>query len=385
MLILVGILRHSALHAGYVVVVPLGAVIYYAAGRHPLAGIAAANAGVAGGFSASFLPSALDAVLQGFTQQAAQIINPAVTVNILSNFYFTAASAILILLLGWYITDRVIEPRLSKTPLNESIEEQDDMGHIEPAERKGFFLASAFVLAALIGLILVSLPSDSPLRGPEGSLTSFKAPLMQSIVPLIFIIFFIPGVVYGYYIGKFKKTKDVIDAMTKAMNGMSYYIVIAFFAALFIDAFAKSNIGALIALKGADLFKTMNIPAMVTVIGIVFMTGFINMFVGSASAKWALLAPVYVPMLMQLGISPELTQAAYRIGDSSTNIITPLSPYLPLFVVFAQRYVKSTGIGTIISMMFPYAITFIVAWSLFLLTFWFLGIPLGFEAAYLYP
>jgi len=166
---------------------------------------------------------------------------------------------------------------------------------------------------------------------------------------------------------------------------MSYYVVIAFFAALFIDAFGRSNLGALVALKGAGLFQSLAVPAEVTVVGIVLLTGVVNMFVGSSSAKWALLAPIFVPMLMQLGISPEMTQAAYRVGDSSTNIITPLSPYLPLFVVFAQRYVRGTGIGTIISLSFPYSVTLILLWTLLLLVFWVLGVPLGIGARFVYP
>ena len=382
-LILLSIASHSAIDAGYVIMVPLGAVIFYAAGRHPLAGIAAANAGVAGGFSANFVPSALDAMLQGFTQSAAQIIDPAITVNILCNYYFTSASSILIVGIGWFITDKVIEPRLKKLNLNDKIE-SDDVSQINPKEKKAFYYGLSSIVILLLVLLFAALPDSSPLRDPKGELTSFQAPLMQSIVPFIFILFIVPGIIYGFAVGKYTKSKDVVDSMTKSMGGMAYYIVIAFFAALFIDAFSKSNLGALIALKGADFLKMLGVTGTITIVGIIFLTAIINMFVGSASAKWALLAPIFVPMLMQLGLSPDLTQAAYRIGDSSTNIITPLNPYLPLFIVFAQRYVKKTGIGTIISMMFPYAITFLILWSLFLVLFWIVGLPLGFEANYLY-
>lgn len=384
MLIVLSIASHSAIDAGYIVMVPLGAVIFYAAGRHPLAGMATAIAGVAGGFSANFIPSALDAMLQGFTQTAAHIIDPEKTVNILSNYYFTAASTILIVAIGWFLTDKVVEPRLSKVKLNEEIE-SDGIDNIEPKQKRAFYFAAASVIILLAGLVFALMPADSPLRDAQGQITSFTAPIMQSIVPIIFILFVVPGVIYGYMVGKFKKTKDVVEAMTKSMEGMAYYVVISFFAALFIDAFGKSNLGALLALKGATLLKELAVPGVVTVVSIVFLTAFINMFVGSASAKWALLSPIFVPMLMQLGLSPELTQAAYRVGDSSTNIITPLNPYLPLFVVFAKRYVKGTGIGTIISMMFPYSIAFLVLWTLFLILFWMFGLPLGIEASYVYP
>ena len=172
--------------------------------------------------------------------------------------------------------------------------------------------------------------------------------------------------------------------MSKSMGSMSYYIVMAFFCALFIDAFGQSNIGALLALKGAAALQAMQLAPQVTIVGIILITGLLNLFIGSASAKWALIAPILVPMLMQLGISPDLTQAAYRVGDSVSNVITPLMPYFPLIVVYCQKYVKSTGIGTLVSMMMPYTLIFGIAWTLFLLLYWFLGIPLGLQAHYDY-
>ena len=208
---------------------------------------------------------------------------------------------------------------------------------------------------------------------------------MRSIVPLIFFLFLLPGVVYGVMSGTVKSSRDMIEGMTKAMTGMGYYLVIMFFIAQFIYAFGQSNIGVLMALKGAAALKAMAMPAALTITGIIFLTGFINLFVGSASAKWALLAPIFVPMLMTLGISPDLAQAAYRVGDSSTNIITPLMPYFPLVVVFCQRYVKSTGIGTVTAMMLPYSVTFLIVWTIFLLLYWMIGLPLGLQANYTYP
>lgn len=386
MVILVGLLSHSAIDAGYVLVIPLGGIIFYAAGRHPVAGIAAAFAGVSGGFSANPIPSALDPLLQGFTQPAAQIINPEVLVNPLGNYFFTAASSLLIIGLGWFLTDRVVEPRLNQTsPVDSDAEAAPEMRTIDPKERKAFWCAAVTMLLGVIALVFVLAPADSPFRDPAGSLNSFSAPIMQSIVPLIFLLFLIPGVVYGYVAGVFRSSKDMVDAMTKAMSGMSYYIVMAFFCALFVNAFGQSNIGTLLAVKGAGILQELALPGPITMFGIVFLTAFVNLFVGSASAKWALLAPIFVPMLMQVGISPELTQAAYRVGDSSSNIVTPLMPYFPLVVVYCQRYVKKTGIGTLTSIMLPYSITFLVCWSLFLILYWTLGIPLGFGASYVYP
>ena len=385
MVIFVGILSHSAVDAGYVLVIPLGGIIFYAAGRHPLAGIAAAFAGVSGGFSANPFPSALDPLLQGFTQPAAQIIDPSVQVNPLCNWYFTAASSLLIVALGWFLTDKVIEPRLKKSPVDADAEAPPEMDSISAKEKKSFLVATGAAFAGLLLLVLVLIPETSPLRGPNGELSSFSAPIMRSIVPLIFLLFWVPGMVYGYMSGNFTNSKDMIDTMTKAMEGMAYYIVMAFFCALFIDAFGRSNIGALLALKGAAILKALALPGQVTIIGIIFLTAFVNLFVGSASAKWALIAPIFVPMLMQVGISAELTQAAYRVGDSSSNIITPLMPYFPLVVVYCQRYVKKTGIGTLTSMMLPYSITFITIWTVFLVLYWLLGLPLGLQAGYTYP
>jgi aminobenzoyl-glutamate transport protein len=384
--VLVGLISHSAVDAGYVLVIPLGGIIFYAAGRHPLAGIAAAFAGVSGGFSANPVPSALDPLLMGFTQPAAQIVAPEILLNPLNNYFFTATSSLLIIALGWFITDRVIEPRLNAaTPVDGDAEASPEMGVITARERRAFWWATAVLVLGLGLLTLALLPEDSAFRDDTGSLNSFRAPIMQSIVPLIFLLFLIPGVVYGYVAGAFSSSKDMVDAMTKAMQGMGYYIVMAFFCALFVNAFAASNVGALLAVKGAAALQALALPGGVTVVGIIFLTAFVNLFVGSASAKWALLAPIFVPVLMQVGISPDLTQAAYRVGDSSSNIITPLMPYFPLVVVYCQRYVKGTGIGTLTSMMLPYSIVFLVVWSVFLLLYWMLGIPLGLGASYSFP
>ncbi len=384
--VLVGILSHSAVDAGYVLVIPLGGIIFYAAGRHPLAGIVAAFAGVSGGFSANPVPSALDPLLQGFTQPAAQILDASVQVNPLCNYYFTAVSSVLIVLLGWFLTDRIIEPRLKRsTPVDTDAEEAPDMATIAPRELLGFWAGLLVMIAGLVALYFVLAPSDSALRDADGKLTSFQAPIMHSIVPLIFLLFLIPGVVYGFIAGSFKSAKDMVGAMTKSMEGLAYYIVMAFFCALFVDAFKNSNIGALLAIQGAELLKALGMPGQVTIIGIILLTAFVNIFVGSASAKWALLAPIFVPMLMGVGISPVLTQAAYRIGDSSSNIITPLMPYFPLVVVFCQRYVKKTGIGTLVSLMLPYAIVFITLWTAFLIVYWICGYPLGIQGSYVYP
>ena len=384
MVIAVGIVSHTAVDAGYVLVIPLGGVIFYAAGRHPLAGIAAAFAGVSGGFSANFVPSSIDPMLQGITQAGGQILDSGLVLNPLNNYYFTAASSLLIITLGWFITDKIVEPKLKGNELDGDLSDLPTMEPLQENERKALRWS---LLATGIGIVLLVISASfesSAWRTADGSLTSFSAPLMKSIVPLIFLLFLIPGLVYGIIIGKIRTTKDFIQGMSKSMSDMGYYLVIMFFIAQFIYAFSQSNLGILLAVKGAEVLKSLALPGGVTITGIIILTGFINLFVGSASAKWALLAPIFVPMLMQLGISPDLAQAAYRIGDSSTNIITPLMPYFPLVVVFCQRYVTSAGIGTLAAMMLPFSVIFLIAWTIFLMIFWSLGLPLGLQATYEY-
>lgn len=385
MVILVGIVSHSAVDAGYVMVIPLGGVIFYAAGRHPLAGIAAAFAGVSGGFSANFVPSSLDPLLQGLSQEGAHIIDPSVELNPLNNYFFTTASSILIVAFGWFLTDKLVEPRLRKTAIDGDLDDLPDMHDLAPNEKKGLVFAMLALLIGVVALVVTALPAGSAWRNPAGELFKGDAPLMESIVALIFFMFLVPGLVYGLVAGTVRSSKDMIVGMSKAMNQMAYYLVIMFFIAQFVYAFGQSNLGVLLALQGAAFLKALAMPASVTIVGIVFLTGFINLFVGSASGKWGLLAPIFVPMLMQLGISPDLTQAAYRVGDSSTNIITPLMPYFPLVVVYCQRYVKNTGIGTLTAMMLPYSITFLATWTIFLLAYYMIGFPLGIQSSYVYP
>lgn len=393
MLVAVAVLSHVAVDAGYVLVIPLGGVIFYAAGRHPLAGMAAAFCGVSGGFSATlFIPSSLDPLLAGFTQEAGRILDPALVINPLNNWIFTTASAFLVVAIGWFVTDQIIEPRLRRTQVDADLKDLPKMDALSARERRGLTWAvlAMLVTAALFALTL--MPDTSPWRAPaeavpEGShpLLVAAAPVMQSIVALIFVFFLVPGAMYGYIAGTVKSHRDIIAAMTKSMSGMGYYIVIAFFIAQFLAGFNGSGLGTLIAVEGADFLKALGLPMWMTIIGLIIMTGIVNLFIGSASAKWALLAPIMVPLMMQLGVSPDMTQAAYRVGDSMTTIITPLMPYFPLIVVFCQRYVTSAGIGTLVSIMLPYSIALSLLWTLFLLAFWGFGIPLGIGSSYDHP
>ena len=385
MLLLVAIISHTAADVGYVLVIPLGGVIFHAAGRHPLAGIACAFAGVSGGFGANFIPSAIDPLLQGFTQSAAQILDSGREVNPLCNWLFTSLSSVLVILVGWILTDRVIEPRLRGTPLDGDGTREVESQALSRRERSGVWAGLGTMVLGVLVLVVAVLPADSPMRAPNGQLSSFAAPLMQSMIPLIFLLFLIPGAVYGYVAGTVASHRDLIAGMSKSMSTMGYYLTMIFFCAQFTAAFGKSNLGALLAVEGAELLKALGLPGMLTIGGIIVLSALVNLLVGSASGKWALLAPVFVPVLMQVGLSPELTQAAYRVGDSTTNIVTPLMPYFPLVVAFCQRWVKGTGIGTVTSLMLPYSISLLVAWSLSLCLYWALGIPLGLQSTYTYP
>lgn len=387
MVVLVAIISHVAADVGYVLVIPLAGMVFYSVGRHPLAGIAAAFAGVSGGYSASFIPSGNDALLAGFSEAAAHLLDERYTVNVLCNFAFTSISSLMVILIVWLVTDRFIEPRLRNQPLNSDLDTTmpaGQMADFTPQESRAFTRALWVMGLMLVALVVVMYPQGSPFRTPEGALSSSKAPAVRAIVPLIFVLFVIPGTVYGFLSGHFKRGKDIIDAMTHNMSTMGYYLVVVFFAAQFIRMFDSTNLGTLLALAGAEGLKALNVPGAGTVIGVVLLVFMVNLLLGSASAKWALLSPVLVPMLMAVQLSPELAQAAYRIGDSTSNIITPLMGFFPLVVVYCKKWVDSAGIGSLAATMLPYSVLLVSLWTLLLLLLWWTGIPLGVQAPYHY-
>ncbi len=374
--IFAGVMANVASDAGYVVLVPLGAVIFLAFGRHPLAGLAAAFAGVAGGFSANLLISSLDPLLAGLTQTAAQLIRPEYQVNATANYYFMAVSTFLITLIGWFICENIVEPRLGAYTGDADIE----MNEVTATERKALRWAGYAFLAFIAFILVLVIPPQGILRDPE-KFTIIPSPFIDGIVFIIALAFLIPGVVYGKVAGTVRNDKDVAKYLGNAMSSMGYYIALAFIAAQFISYFAWSNLGIIVAVKGADFLKATGITGPPLLILFILVSVAIDIFVGSASAKWAIMAPIFVPMFMLLGYSPELVQAAYRIGDSTTNIITPLMPYFPVVVAFGQKYDKSLGIGTLISLMLPYSIAFLIGWSVLFVIWFMFGLPLGPGAA----
>ncbi|MFC2085355.1 AbgT family transporter [Bacteroidota bacterium] len=373
-----GMLSSIAADAGYVVLIPLGAAIFYGLGRHPIAGLAAAFAGVSGGFGANLFLTSLDPLLAAFTTPAAQILDPDYVVDATANWYIMAASVPLVGLVGTYVTEKIIEPRFGKYEAHDELEESNN--ELTDVEKKGLKWAGIVVLLCLVITGFLFIPEDSILRDENGGLN----PFFTSIVPLMLFLFFIPGLVYGIVTKTITGDKDAAKMTADSMASMGGYIVLAFAAAQFVAFFNWSNLGLILAVNGAELLKSIGFTGLPLIGAFILVASFINIVIGSASAKWAIMAPIFVPMLMLMGYSPELTQAAYRVGDSYTNILTPLLPYFPLVIVFAQKYIKDIGLGTIISAMLPYAIFFALVRIPMTLLWIFLGLPIGPDAPLYY-
>ncbi len=373
-LVFAGILSNVASDVGYVLLIPLAGVIFIAVGRHPIAGMAAAFAGVSGGFSANIVIGTIDPLLAGLSQEAARIIDPTYVVNPTSNYYFMLASTFVIAITGTVITDRLIEPRLGK--YEGSVENQENyLEKLTKQEKKGLLYA----LLAMLGITAITLigvlPDDGFFRGPDGGVLS--SPLIKGVVAMLFITAGAMGLAYGFTTGKFRNDGDVVDGMAASMKTLSTYFVLVFFAAQFVAYFKWSNLGIILAVKGADLLMSADIGLIPLMILFVILSASINMLMGSASAKWAILAPIFIPMFMIMGYSPELSQVVYRIGDSVTNIISPMMSFFALIIAFVQKYDAKAGIGTIIATMIPYSIAFFIVWIILLSIWLTLGLPLG--------
>ncbi len=386
--IFVSIVCHVASDSAYTILMPVSALMFYACGRHPLAGIACSFAGLAGGFTASYTPSVIDPVMQSFTEAASHIIDPNYSVNVLCNYFYALGGTFFVIGAVWFVTDKIIEPRLWATmPLDVAKEEDKDLAvsPITALENKAFYAAIATVFGLLALLFILCFPDDSLFRAPDGTLTSPKAPVMQGLVPLLFIFFSLPGIVFGVVVGAFRSSNDVIHSMEHIMKMLITFIVFCFFAGQFLYVFNKSGIGSLLAISGAEFIRDLGLPSGVTLFGIIIFTGLLNILVTSATSKWAILSTIFVPMLMLLGISPELTQAAFRVSDSSVNVCTPMFAFYPLLIMYCQRYCKSAGVGTLSSMMIPYTFALLIVLTIVLYAYWFLGIPIGFNSGFDYP
>ena len=394
---LVAMIGNHAADAGYVVLIPLAGILFAAAGRHPLAGIAAAFAGVSGGFSANISPGQLDALLFGITEEAvaASALDPSWTANIAGNWFFISVMTIVYLPIIWYVTDKIIEPRLGPWTGGATAGRSADDASPDPAGETGELASRGLRHAGLAALFVVGLwllmvfAPGTPLideaaceaiPAADCSIHAQLAPLYRSLVAAFFLLFLLTGWAYGRATGSIKNHRDLVEMMAESMKDMGYYLVLAFAAAHFVAMFGWSNLGLISAVHGAAAIDSTGLPLPIVLGLMVVFTGLLNLFVGSASAKWALLAPILVPMLMLLGISPEGATAAYRVGDSATNIITPLMVYFPLILVFAQRWQKDFGLGSLTAMMLPYSIWLMVSGTVLIVLWFYLGIPLGPDA-----
>ena len=372
--VFLGVMSSAATDAGYVVLPPVAAALYAAAGRSPLAGIAAAIAGVAGGFSANLLPSGIDTIMMGFSTAAARLVAPQYEVTATANLYFMQASTLLLTGVGWFVTARFVEPRLAAQSTERSAPSAS--AALDASEKRGLAAAS-IAFAALAALLIAGIAIEgAPLHGAAGNNPKWVA----AIVPLMFVMFFVPGLAYGFRAGTLKSDRDAARLLGESMAAMGPYIVLAFFAAQFIEYFRWSGLGEMLAISGGAVLTRADLPAPLLLACFVVLVTLANLSISSMSAKYAFFAPVFVPMFMQVGISPELTQVAYRVGDSVTNCITPLNPYLVISLVLMQRYAPKSGLGTLVAMMLPYSLAFLLTWTLLLVVWVMLGIPLGPEA-----
>ncbi|MBP2168681.1 aminobenzoyl-glutamate transport protein [Erwinia toletana] len=379
-----GIISNTASELGYVVLIPLSAMLFHSLGRHPLAGLAAAFAGVSGGYSANLLLGTVDPLLSGITQNAAQIIDPAYIVGPEVNWYFMTTSTFVIAGLGTWITTSIIEPKLGKYRESDGDAPQGDLGTLTPQEKRALKGAGITLLVMTLLVSLTLIPGYGLLLNQStGSFAG--SPFLHGIVVFIMLFFAIPGYVYGRITGTLRSDRDVINAMAKSISMLSLYIVLVFFAAQFVAFFNWSNFGTIIAVKGATMLSAMDINAPLLFGCFILICGFINLMIGSSSAQWAVTAPIFVPMLMLVGYAPEVIQAAYRIGDSVTNLITPMMSYFGLIMAVAARYQRNLGIGTLVALMLPYSVMFLIGWSLLFVVWVFgFGLPVGPGAATFY-
>ncbi|QYA33237.1 AbgT family transporter [Macrococcus psychrotolerans] len=371
MIILVGILGNAAGDAAPIVLPPIAAMVFIKLGYHPVAGLVMAYASALGGYSASLMIGMSDALIVSFTEPAAKLVDDSVPVNAVMNYYFLCVSTVVLLIAAWFVTVKITIPRFGayKSDVHTAAED------VTPIERKAMIYANIALLIAMVIVMFLAVPENGLLRNAKTGSLIQDSPLMNGIVPIITVLFFVPGLVYGFVAGTMRSTKKFAEMLGDAMSTMGPFIVIVFFAAQMLAYFKWSNLGTIIAIKGAEALQGQN--GVVLILGVLALSAFINMLIGSASAKWAIMAPILVPMLMLLGFHPAFTQVIYRVGDSITNPITPMMPYLPLLLSYAQRYVKDIGLGTLIAALMPFSVAFGIFWTILLIVWYLTGLPVG--------
>lgn len=379
-LVFVGILSSVAADAGYLVLIPLAGTAFLSLGRHPLAGLAAGFASVAGAFTVNMLIKPLDAILTEFTNDAIHIVNPSISIGLTATFWFSMVSVILLTILITFVTQRVVEPRLGAydaakdDPSDAKAAEGGDAGD----ESRGLLFAGLGLIGVLIVFGLLTLPSGAALRSPETGALIGNSPFMNGLIALIMVLFLVTGAAYGFGARTMKTSTDVIKAIEKALMGLGSLIFLLLILSQFISYFNYSNLGTIMAVRMAGALSGAGFPPLILLLGFIVVVAIIDLLITGAIAKWALFAPIFVPLLMKLGVEPESVLAAYRVADSPMNVITPLNAYFALVVTFTQKYQKDAGVGTIVALMLPYVIWISVGWTLLFVAWQLLGLPWGF-------
>ncbi len=369
--IFLGINGSIASEASIIFIPPLAATAFLAAGKHPVAGLIAGYAAVNAGFTANVMITATDALLYPVTEATAQMIDPSYTTTVANNWYFMIASCVLLTIVGVFVTNKIIVPRLG-TYTGADVEGERDATDVE---KKGLRNAGIFSLIYIAIILIGTIPASGFLRGEDG--TVLNGPFISGLVGFLIVYFILVGVVYGFTTGAFKKSSDVPKVMAESLTSLTGYIVLVFVIAQFIQIFNYTNLGTVIAVTSANFLKSAGLSGIPMILCIIVITTFVNFFMTSGTAKWYIFAPIFVPMFMMLGYTPEFAQVIYRIGDSCTNPVTPIYPYLPMIIGMASKYDKKAGMGTIISMTLPYAICFLLSWTVMLIVWMLLKLPLG--------
>jgi aminobenzoyl-glutamate transport protein len=367
-----GIIGSWASDAATIIIPPLAGIVFISMGRHPLAGIALGFAGVSAGFNANLLIAGTDVLLSGISTEAAQSVDEGLTVSPLDNLFFINASVLFLTIVGALVTERIVEPRLGQYRGNGR---EQDLEEVRPRENRGLRNALIAALAFAAGLVLAVLPSNSPLRGEGGAL--LDSPLISGIVPILLLFFVTVAIAYGVTVGQIARAGDVPRLMAESAKGMAGLIVLFFAAAQFIAYFEHSNLATWLAVTGADFLERINLTGLPLIIGFIGVVAVLNLFITSGSAQWSLMAPIFVPLFLLLDYNPAYTQLAFRIADSSTNIITPMNVFVPMVLGFMREYDEDAGFGTLFSLMLPYTLFYLLSWTLLFVAWSLLGLPIG--------
>jgi aminobenzoyl-glutamate transport protein len=364
--------------AGYLVLIPLGAVAFRSVGRNPLAGIAAAFAGVAAGFGVNFLITPLDGVLTEITNDASALVDPGAEIDLAANLYFGIVSALFVTVVLTFITTRFVEGRIGPWNPADAGEMPEEADEADPAgEARGLRYAMWATLAAIVVIALLTAIPGAPLQDPETGRVIGDSPFMDSLIVIIALIFLVAGLAYGHGAGTLRGSQQILASITKSWAGLASLLFLFLLIAQFIAYFNYSNMAQVAAVKLGDLLERADIGAVWLLLGFIVVTMVVDIIMPAAIAKWAILAPIFIPLLIRLDVTPQTVLAAYRVGDSPLNVVTPLMAYFPLIVVFVRRYQRSAGIGTVVSLMLPYVIVLSVAWTLLFVVWYLIGIPLG--------